>query len=252
MPHPSRFRAAVVTLLAIGFVASLTLQPARVEGLARPSPFLCLIGCGDESIRDILSNILLFMPLGWALCHWMTGRRAIATCFLTAVTIEALQATVIAGRDSSLRDILSNTAGGAVGVWLFAGWRTLLWPTPRRSLALGGVAALGWIVVLAVTGAGNRITPTRATWFGFWTPELAYYEPYTGRLLQVEADGWIPANGPIADPGPLRHAMEQDSFRLTLDLITGTKPSGPSLIFAVIDTNEHPQVRIGQERSALW
>jgi hypothetical protein len=245
-------RVALVNALAVLFVANLTLWPTSVETLASPAPFLCLLGCGEETVRDVLSNILLFIPLGWAFSHWMKRRTVVLTCLAVTIVIETLQATAIPGRDPSLRDIVSDLAGGAVGTWLFAQWRVLVWPRPRMSLGLGGAAAAFWLLVLAVTGLGNRLVSSGAVWFGFWAPELAYYQQYRGQLLSVRQDGWIPANGRITASGPLREAIQRDSFRLTVQVISGPKPSGPSLIFAIIDGDRRSQVLLGQERSAIW
>lgn len=252
MRRPSRLRSTIITLLAGAFVASLTLRPAHLQTLAREAPFTCLIACGDESVRDLLSNILLFLPLGWSLRHWTTHGRTVALSFLITCAIEGLQATVIPGRDASLRDILCNTLGGALGSWLFMGWRGIVLPDPPRALRLALGASGGWLLLLGLTAIGVQTAPTTTTWFGFWTPELAFYTTYTGQLLDARMGAWTPENGRISDPEPLRRAMERDSFRLTMDLVTGSRPRGPSLIFAVIDTNEHTQVLFGQERSALW
>jgi len=247
-----RSRAVLVTVLALAFVASLTLRPAHFDPLAQPSPFSCLIDCGEESIRDLLSNILLFMPLGWALSHWMKRRAVLLTCLLATVLIEGLQATVIAGRDSSLRDILSNVVGGALGAWLFRHWREIVHTNSRRSAWLGVTGVVVWSGVLAATAAGNQLAPSAAPWYGHWTPDLAAYQRYPGRLLAAEIDGVSPSNGPIMDPAPLRNAMRRDSFRLTLQVVTGAKPRGQSLILAVIDANHRAQLLVGQERGSIW
>ncbi len=67
---------------------------------------------------EALANVLLFVPLGVA-GGWLVRRRRAPWVLLAlaalAVLVEAVQYPV-AGRDASLRDVLLNTLGGALGV----------------------------------------------------------------------------------------------------------------------------------------
>jgi hypothetical protein len=248
----SRWRAFLVTFLAVGFVARMTLVSAPVELEGPRASFICLLGCRDQSVRDLLSNILLFLPLGWMLRHWLRPRYAVGVCLLVTMAIELAQATVITGRDPSLRDILSNVAGGALGVWLFDNWRRLRWPETGRSTRLGGWAALAWIGMLAITSVGTRLAPTSRPWFGQWTAELAYYDRYPGTLLSVDLDGWSPPNDLLTEPVPLRGAMRRDSFLLRLQVVSGPAANRATPIFSVYDDSEREQLFVGQFGRVLW
>lgn len=250
-PAP-RWRAVAVTILAVAFVARLTLSPVRVDPNAIQIPFTCLLNCHIESLRDLLSNVLLFLPLGWALRHWLRPARIVWLCLLASVAIEALQAGVIAGRDSSLRDILSNTAGGALGVWLFDNWRQLRWPTWTSSARFGGYAALIWTGLILASARGTELAPSDRPWYGGWTPDLGLYDRYPGRLLSVELNGWTPPNGLMSEPVPLREAMRRDSFLLTVQVVSGPPSRRAAPIFLATDGVRSDQMFVGQDRRALW
>ena len=76
-------------------------------------------------LKDLVKNIVGFVPLGifaYAfVAHLLPGRRAIWTAILigmaTSITIEVLQA-FIPSRSSGMTDILTNTAGTSIGVFL--------------------------------------------------------------------------------------------------------------------------------------
>ena len=82
-------------------------------------------GEGDKP-RDVVVNVLLFVPLGWSFSATHTGRRraalAIATGFVTSLAAESLQLFWVL-RDPSATDLLTNTCGTALGVAGAALWR---------------------------------------------------------------------------------------------------------------------------------
>lgn len=78
-------------------------------------------------VRDIVANVLLFLPLGYFFTAVVSQKRQrLIFTFLGAVgigcalslTVETLQA-FMPGRYSSLSDVLSNTAGTVFGVFFF-------------------------------------------------------------------------------------------------------------------------------------
>ncbi|HXI21878.1 MAG TPA: VanZ family protein, partial [Gemmatimonadales bacterium] len=133
------------TVFAFLFIAWFTLRPdpESAEAAAR-SPFTCLVGCGDQGLRDAILNVILFLPLGLALGLWLPARRFRSWLLTVALScaIEFCQYHWLLGRDASLRDILTNSAGGAAGIWLATGWRWLLLPTAALARRLAVAASL--------------------------------------------------------------------------------------------------------------
>lgn len=80
----------------------------------------------ENKPRDVIANVLLFVPLGWSFGASRPGRRgaalAIATGFATSLVAESLQVFWIL-RDPSATDLLTNTCGTALGVAGAALWR---------------------------------------------------------------------------------------------------------------------------------
>jgi hypothetical protein len=82
---------------------------------------------------DVAVNILGFMPLGVLLMCWLTGRgmsavmalcMAVSAGFVVSFGVEYLQA-FLPSRDSSLRDLITNSAGtliGSIGYWGIGKW----------------------------------------------------------------------------------------------------------------------------------
>src|SRR5690606_4421571 len=115
-PEPRRSlsasRTAVVAGLLLGaitFVMIATLTP--VASTAADSS-LCLLSCGPRASADAVANLILFVPLGFALglAGWRP-RRVAMTGAAGSLLIELAQFSLIAGRDASLADVLSNAAG---------------------------------------------------------------------------------------------------------------------------------------------
>jgi hypothetical protein len=242
----------VRTLLVLLFVSSLTLTSAQRTPGKEAAAFLCMMGCGNEGMRDILSNILLFIPLGWVLRYWTTPRVALILCLLATIGIETTQALVLTGRDPSLRDIVTNTGGGWIGITLFAHWSTLLSPSRTLAARIGAVAMAGWISVVLVTAAGLRPSPTAVPWWGQWQPELGQYEVYPGQLLDVTVDGWKAPGTRLDEPQPIRTGFERDSLDVIVVTISGERRvTRPAPIFSVFDSLQKEQLLIGQKRGDL-
>ena len=75
--------------------------------------------------QDFGINLLGFIPFGFCFAAWFSGSgmrwpvlATIALGFATSLTIESLQ-VLLPTRDSSMTDLLNNTAGTAIGALLF-------------------------------------------------------------------------------------------------------------------------------------
>jgi len=185
---------SVTTLLAIG-IATLT----PTSGGATSGSFWC-IACGDLGALDVAANIVLFIPLGFALVLAIGRRgRAVAACIITTLLIELLQYRLVRGRDAALSDVLSNSLGGWLGAELALRWRMLL--HPRRSeapwLALTATTLLAGVLSLTSVALTPASVP-RALWVQ-WLPERPGFARFTGRLLAFDVDG---IDLPLGFPNP--------------------------------------------------
>ncbi|HWA16522.1 MAG TPA: VanZ family protein [Gemmatimonadales bacterium] len=233
----------VLTILVVKFIADLTLHSARVYPTR--STFLCLWGCGDEELRDFISNILLFIPLGWVLRYWVSPRLAFLLATGATIGIETAQAFLLTGRDPSLRDILTNCIGAALGIWFYAHWRGIVYPDQRTSRRFAAVGLGGWCLVLILTGIGLHPTGSRHPWFGFWANEIESYAPYDGEVRTVEIGDWVPPAGPLPDDNPLKQAIIRDSIDLHVVAINRTVTRPTALIFAVMDEFDNEMLFVG-------
>ena len=233
------------------FVAILTLLPAPVS-LSGPEPsFFCVLGCGDQGLRDVISNVLLFIPVGWVASYWVRPRRALAACLVATIMIEGLQATVISGRDSSLRDILSNTAGGAAGVWLYLRWTRLRLPGPTWALRLALGSGFAWLLLLLISGLGVRPAPTDQPWLGQWTPDLENFAIYPGTVLDVSLNGERPPRSLIPEPIAIRQAMREGRPWMVVRAVPGAAPPRAAMMFGIADAQEEDQLFLAQDRVGL-
>ena len=119
-------RAAVTALVAyVAFLAAFTLGS---------SPQSILLWLTDEIHRhtglvelsradvERTANVLLFIPAGLLLCYALprTSRWLVwLLCVAVSVGVEAVQLP-LAGRDATPVDVVTNSAGAAIGVLLHA------------------------------------------------------------------------------------------------------------------------------------
>jgi hypothetical protein len=149
-----------ILLLALAGILFLTLYPFEFTTHAKlppnASPFL--LGNADKGggLRDVFLNILLFIPLGFALGAKLNRRKrrwhTLAVSWfagaLVSYTIEFLQ-LYIPLRDSGWEDVVTNSTGSLLGAALallaatalfrlFSDWGALLqgWARPSRVTAV--------------------------------------------------------------------------------------------------------------------
>lgn len=64
-----------------------------------------------------LLNLILYVPFGWTSQRWKPSKRIVVSAFLLSVCCEVLQ--YFTGRGmADVNDVLFNTLGAAVGIWL--------------------------------------------------------------------------------------------------------------------------------------
>ena len=241
---------AAFAWLAVILIATLmprggTIHPENL------TPVLCLV-CGEAGAVDVLYNLILFIPLGFALRRTGTRTgRVIALSFLLTLAVESAQYWIIPGRDASLSDVLTNTAGGAAGALLANFLPVLLNPRgPALSLLLGFSALLptGTLVLSAWL---LRSAPPRSLWYGQWAPELDQYDRFHGRIVTASLGGEFMPAGPLrgfptSSPGPRGVPLT-----LGATFITGPPTKELAPIVSIFDEHQQKVVLLGQRAHRL-
>ena len=225
---------AALAALALAAICIATLTPT--PGMPT-TPFWC-IACGDRGLLDFAANIVMFVPLGFALMLATDRRRnSLIACVVTTLAIELLQVSVVAGRDASMGDLLANTSGGAVGVAL-GWWRAVfLFPRPSGARRLAILWAVVLVTACGLTSAGLRpaVVP-RSLWVQ-WTPPRRGFEPFTGRLLAFDVDGIdLPLGFPAQSLG-LDRALRGKSWQATATISAERLQPRRSVIARIAEEN---------------
>ncbi len=178
----------VLVALALALVAAVTLVPISHGTGGDDIPFWCL-GCGDYALADGVANLVLFVPLGWALARTSVRfSSGLAVVLTSTIGVEWLQHAVIPGRVASVADILANTLGGVVGMVLP---RLHRWVVETRGRAARASIVYG-VLLIACLGTGAATQAVLSPGTLYWTrgeADGAPYVPFTGSLREVRVDG---------------------------------------------------------------
>lgn len=204
---------------ALGLIGVATLIPYPEQAaLSRSTPLGCLV-CGELGGVDVVLNLALFVPLGIALSRLgLPALQCLVVAFATSLAIELSQATLVAGRDPSLSDLLTNTIGGwtgaLVGTSLARLWR------PDRGLAgrLALTAAAGWLLLLGGTAWAVLPAPAAQALAIAEAPRLPLVDTFAGRIEGVQVTGSI-ASGSLAVHASARLDGWTDHLAPAVDLV---------------------------------
>lgn len=189
--HP--FRGGWLGLAgALGLIGLATLIPYPEQAeLSRSTPLGCLV-CGELGGVDVLLNLALFAPLGIALRRLgLPAARCLVVAFTTSLAVELAQATLVSGRDPSLSDLITNTAGGWLGALLGARLGALWRPDPDLAARLGLGMAAGWLLLLGGTAWAVRPAVAPASLRIDRAPKLPLVDTFVGRIETVDVGGTI-------------------------------------------------------------
>jgi hypothetical protein len=226
------------TFLAAG-ILRLTLwpDPQGAETASRVQSF-CLFGCGGEGVRDVIQNVLLFLPLGWSLRQWTSARKTLLGALCLTVAIELSQLLWLPGRDASVSDILSNLAGAWLGIRLAERWRSLVFPDGRRSRALAAGALAAWLALLAGTGLGLRPRLVTDVYHALWAHDLGGMDLFRGTVAAARVNDREVLDGPLPFTQVLRDALTSDSFLVTVRGTAGPPVSRPAPILSLYSEHQ--------------
>lgn len=240
-------RWTVASLWAL-LVARITLTPAGPSGGVDDVVMQLCILCGSRGAGDAVLNMVLFMPLGMVLGVRWSSYIALATGLLLSTGIEFAQLS-IDGRYSNIGDILWNGFGAGLGAVIVRTLRTWLrtdadhW---SRQMLVGGLPAL----YLALSAFFLQPAGTEATYFGQWTPDLAYMPQYDGELMDASLNGHPLPNGPYPDTLDPRTWLQED-WTVRARVLKGPAPQAVSPIVSIYDGDRQEILLLGAHGSDL-
>jgi hypothetical protein len=253
-PPPSRSQlwlARILTTAGLVLILALTLG-SHPPSIKHPPPSPWCLRCAEGDAIDVVLNILLFIPLGAGLTLLGVRRRVtLPTATVLSATIELLQYSVITGRDASIRDVLCNTTGAAVGIFLALRWRRWLLPAGDQARRALLAALLFWGGVLGLSSWGLRpILPGTEWWVQLDPRGLADID-FPGQLLSASLDGKPLENGEVANLESMRDAMRRPPVIFELKLAAGGPIDGTSPIFGLVTADDVEIIRVAQQGGDL-
>ena len=234
LPVASGAPRYVPVIAALAIIAALTLRPIPSQSnLSALTPVICLV-CGSLGLVDVLLNVLLFVPLGFALRHaGLRLARLTAIGLGVSLLIELLQYGFIPGRDASASDLVTNTLGAALGGMIAGRWRRLIFPGPSRALGLATVYAILWATVWGASAALLRPDPRPGTYYGQWAHDFEDNRTqWRGQVTAVRLNGLPVPDGLVPDE-PLRAALQNGRFTLEVHGVSGPQPDRVAQIFGL-------------------
>jgi hypothetical protein len=195
------------------------------------------IACGEAGLAEWLLNVLLFVPLGVLLRGLgARARRVIATGALLSLCIEALQWLVVAGRTTSVGDLLANTLGTALGVGLLALWPSLRsargvrgrWVVGAWALCVSALLLFGWWSSLPWLPEGR--------WYLQREPVRPWSLPLAGQLLQAGIGAHDLPSDRIRDTSLVR-AVQSDAQAITARERVGAAQPALSYVLRVVEAD---------------
>jgi hypothetical protein len=197
---------------------------------------------------DVILNVILFVPPGVGLrLAGMSWRRAVMLAGLLSFTVEALQLVAVSGRDASLSDLVSNTAGGALGVWLAPRLHAAALPAPAlaRRLLVGGAAV--WVVLLALSAWLQAPGTSDGTLNSNWAHHVPKPYPFNGQVLSAALHGAaMPPHGPPSDSAAVRDRLGRGEAELALRAVTGQPTNFGGWIY-MMAAGDRPQLVVTQK-----
>jgi VanZ like protein len=233
--------------MAVATILAATLPPSGDEKL---EPMLRCLVCGQRGVADVILNVMLFAPLGFALR--LNGERLLRVCIGTALLSGAIELAqlFIPGRDTSLSDVLTNVAGAATGY-------ALARYAPRAVALRGSAAALlsagaAALPVLTVAATGMLLRPAfpRSTYYGLWTPNLGHLEWYRGRVRSVELGALALPPLLLAHPDTVRTLL-LEGVLLQVQATAGPPVPGLAPLFSIVDDGYREILLLGLDKDDL-
>ena len=232
----SRRTALLAAALTVIAILLLTLWPLPEQAYqASLSPVSCLV-CGDQGMQDVLQNVLLLVPLGFflGLAGARPSRAALAGLTLSLI-VETLQYFLVSGRDAAVSDIITNTAGSALGAGLAPHSASLLWPGRRAAAGLGFLTTLVWSGLWLFGGWALEGDIGAGQWRGRFPGDLPDAPALSGVAVQANINGAPLGLAPATLPLEVEQRFGRDSFELRVVIQPGPPVAWRENVVTIID-----------------
>ncbi len=246
-----RTLGAAITVVAVLAIAGLTLLP----GAGPPANHFDLcVTCGTHWASDFGLNVLLFVPFGFGLR--LAGVRQRTACLLvvaSSVTIELLQYSVIAGRDSDLSDILSNSVGGGIGIAAAGFRRQILAPSASAAIRLSAAGAVACSALAACIQWALCISLPHSVYYEQVAPHLGQFTTFRGQVISASFNG-VPFPGgrlPVEASVAMRDDLIAGNARLVGVITTSSPPRRLAPVLSVFDDQHREIFVLGQRHRDL-
>jgi VanZ like family len=231
-------------------IALATLTPHA----GSPLPFdpLCVV-CGELGGVDVVLNVLLFLPLGVGLA--LAGARplrAIGGMFAASLTIELLQLFVIPGRDPTIRDVLMNSIGGALGFAIGAHLESLVRPRGRVGLMLLIAWSVLWLALQSVAAYSLVPILTRSRYYGQIARELGeMLSAFPGEVLKPTIDSVRIPDWELPDDRVRELLLRRQGSLIQATVIQRACPTTTAGIVRIADADMREIVLVAQDDADL-
>ena len=240
--------AAALVLAATTAIAALTLTP---QPAGRIPSFFCMF-CDERWLVDVVLNVLLFFPLGVGLDRWGASKtRAFIISLVLSSVVEFLQATVVSGRDPSLRDIATNSTGGWLGAAVAHSWRDWVLPeAPRRRWFALAIAIL-WPAVIVATVWALQPSVSKLRYFGQYAPTDTSLPHFQGEILETSFSGAPLPVGAFTDQVRVVEAFRARQAWLSATVFRPSVIPRPATIIGIVDQREREALTLSQSGADL-
>ncbi len=240
-------RQIALALAALGALAIVALTAIPSSGMEAEDVTPWCIACGYLGGVDFALNVLLYVPFGLGLgAMRFRMRSAMAAVFVTSLAVELLQIGVINGRDATLGDLMANTMGGLIGIWIGSRWRSLVYPRASESLRLAGIWGLLWLGLVAASTWAVGVDIPEPPWWAQLALKDHEPETFRGRVLETSIGGITVRSDSVENSAAVRGALLDGAPATVKAVIPG--PSGMrSIMFVIADSTEVPIFTVAQD-----
>lgn len=243
MSHRSSLTYRALPRLGVG-VAALLIAYATLRPWGGALGTLC-VRCGDTWLVDALLNIVLFLPLGFALrAAGATSIRALGISATLSLLIEVLQFTLVSGRFTSPIDVLTNSLGGLLGAF-GTSWMAAWLQRDDQPVPVAGIfAALWWAQCFVTAWALLPRIPDGTSFEGHWARVPPGFVAFSGRVLDARLWSVGIPDGPVPDSGVIRSLVADSTIKFTV-LTDGLPKAEPTaFVAALVSGSDHRLVSL--------